>query len=281
MFRLAREALATRDLRRLQLASLAAGVGGWAFMVSLAVHAYAVGGAAAVGLAALVRMAPAGLAAPLTGLAADRLPRRDVLLAATLIRAPLLGAAALAVALDAPFALMLAIATLFTVAATAHKPAQAALLPHLAPSATRQAASNALWTAIDNGAFVAGAIAGGILVAALGAAAAFAGAALAFAAAALALARVRTRGDARAAGELGAGADAGALGDARAAANAGAPGETRAGGQLGAGAGALRQAHAGGETPARMLRAAAHDALGGVRLVARGPRLRLLVGVLS
>jgi MFS family permease len=188
--RLARDALATPDLRRLQLANVAAGVGGWAFMVSLAVHAYAVGGAAAVGLAALVRMAPAGLAAPLTGLAADRFPRRDVLLAAVLARALLLGAAALSVALDAPFALLLVLATLFTVAATAHKPAQAALLPSLAPSRTRQAASNALWTAIDNGAFVAGAVVGGVLVATLGAAAAFAAAGLAFAAAATALARV-------------------------------------------------------------------------------------------
>src|SRR3954468_24563068 len=105
MFRLAREALATRDLRRLQLASLAAGVRGGAFMVSLAVHAYAVGGAAAVGLAALVRMAPAGLAAPLAGFAADRFPRRDVLLASTLARALLLVGAAACVAADAPFAL--------------------------------------------------------------------------------------------------------------------------------------------------------------------------------
>ena len=109
-----------------------------------------------VGLAALVRMAPAGLAAPLTGLAADRFPRRDVLLAALIARAAILAAAAIAVALDAPFALLLVFATLFTVAATAHKPAQAALLPHLAPSTTRQAAANALWTAIDNGAFVVG-----------------------------------------------------------------------------------------------------------------------------
>ena len=81
------------DLRRLQLAWAAAAVGGWVFMVTLAVHAYAVGGAAAVGLAALVRMAPAGLAAPLTGLLADRFPRRDVLLASALIRAALLLAA--------------------------------------------------------------------------------------------------------------------------------------------------------------------------------------------
>src|SRR3954452_2144742 len=98
MFRLARQALATRDLRALQLAAAAAGVGGWAFMVALAVHAYAVGGPAAVGLAALVRMAPAGLAAPLTGLAADRFSRRDVLLAALVARAAILAAAATAVA---------------------------------------------------------------------------------------------------------------------------------------------------------------------------------------
>src|SRR5262245_47848287 len=95
--RLAREALATPALRRLQLAWAAASVGGWAFMVALAVDAYAVGGAAAVGLAALVRMAPAGLAAPLLGLAADRFSRRDVLLAATAARAALLGAAAVCV----------------------------------------------------------------------------------------------------------------------------------------------------------------------------------------
>src|ERR1700754_3006442 len=153
--RLTREALATRDLRRLQLASLAAGVGGWAFMVSLAVHAYAVGGAAAVGLAALVRMAPAGLAAPLTGLAADRFPRRDVLFAAALTRALLLALAALCV--NGPFALLLVLAALLTIVATAHKPAQAALLPALTP---HPAPANALWTALDNAAFVLGALAG-------------------------------------------------------------------------------------------------------------------------
>src|SRR4051794_22178573 len=188
--RLVREALATADLRRLQIAWAAAAVGGWAFMVALAVHAYAVGGAAAVGLAALVRMVPAGLAAPVMGHAADRFPRRDVLLAATLARALLLAAAAAAVAADAPFALLLVLATLFTVAAAAHKPAQAALLPTLAPEPRRQAAANALWSAIDNGAFVAGALIGGLLVAALGVAVAFAAAGLAFATPALLVGRI-------------------------------------------------------------------------------------------
>src|SRR5689334_5772328 len=119
-FRLARAALATPDLRRLQFAWAAAAIGGWAFMVTLAVQAYAVGGAAAVGLAALVRMVPAGLAAPLMGLAADRFSRRDVLLMATIARVALLIAAAFA-----SFPLLLVLAALFTVAQAAHKPAQA------------------------------------------------------------------------------------------------------------------------------------------------------------
>jgi MFS family permease len=250
MFGLARDALATRDLRRLQFASLAAGIGGWAFMIALAVHAYAVGGAPAVGLAAFVRMAPAGLAAPLTGLAADRFPRRDVLLAAVLIRALLLGAAALAVALGGPFWLLLVLATLFTVAATAHKPAQAALLPQLAPSLARQAASNALWTAIDNGAFVAGAIAGGVLVAELGAGAAFAGAGAAFVAAAFGLARIERE-----------------------------PTETRVHGRRAAGA--TGEPRAWAAAPAGEARGWTGGALDGLRVVARDPRLRLLVGVLS
>jgi hypothetical protein len=58
------EALATRQLRWLQLSWLASSVAGWAFMVILSIFAYRTGGAAAVGLAAVVRMVPAGLAAP-------------------------------------------------------------------------------------------------------------------------------------------------------------------------------------------------------------------------
>src|SRR3954464_12348906 len=90
----------TQDLRRMQLAWACAAVGGWMFMVALAVHAYAAGGATAVGLAALVRMVPAGLAAPLLGHAGDRFSRRDVLLVSALARALVLVAAALA--LDSP-----------------------------------------------------------------------------------------------------------------------------------------------------------------------------------
>jgi len=172
------------DLRRLQLAWACAAVGGWMFMVALAVHAYAAGGATAVGLAALVRMVPAGLAAPLLGHVGDRFSRRDVLLVSVLARAMVLVAAALM--LDS-FPALLALAAIFTVLTTAHKPAQAALLPKLARN---PAGANAVWSAIDNGSFVAGALAAGAITATAGAGVAFAVAAVTFAAAGSLLARI-------------------------------------------------------------------------------------------
>jgi MFS family permease len=71
-----RAAFGTANLRRLQFGWAASSVGSWAFMVVLAVYAYDVGGASAVGVAALVRMLPAAFAAPITSLLADRSSRR-------------------------------------------------------------------------------------------------------------------------------------------------------------------------------------------------------------
>src|SRR5690349_3759747 len=172
-----------KDLLRLQLAWACAAIGGWMFMVALAVHAYAAGGATAVGLAALVRMVPAGLAAPLLGHAGDRFSRRDVLIVTALGRAVVLVGAALA--LDSLAAVLL-LAAVFTVLTTAHKPAQAALLPRLTHN---PAGANAVWSGIDNASFVVGALAAGAIVATAGAGAAFAAAAVTFGAAASLLAR--------------------------------------------------------------------------------------------
>jgi hypothetical protein len=62
------DALGTADLRRIQTAWALTSFALWAYSVILAVYAYEQGGATAVGLAALVRMVPAGLAAPVAGL---------------------------------------------------------------------------------------------------------------------------------------------------------------------------------------------------------------------
>jgi len=135
-------------------------------MVVLAVYAYDVGGASAVGVAALVRMLPAAFAAPLTGLIADRSSRRDVMVLATLVRSASLALVAAAIAADLGFAVVLLPAAVFTIASTAIKPAQAALLPTLVHTPEQLAAANAAWSAIDSAGFLVGAIAGGSLIAA-------------------------------------------------------------------------------------------------------------------
>ena len=160
------DALATADLRRLQLNWSASAVGSWIFFIVLAVYAYGQGGATAVGVAALARMLPAGLAAPLAGVVVDRRSRREVLLVSTLGRSVVLASIAASVAAEAPLAVVLALSAVFTALATAHKPAQAAILPALAETPRQIAASNAVLTAIDNVGFLGGSLLGGVLVAA-------------------------------------------------------------------------------------------------------------------
>ena len=93
-------------------------------------------------------------------------------------------------ALDAPFAVVLALAACFTIASTAIKPAQAALLPTLARTPEQLAASNAAWSAIDNAGFLVGAVLGGSLIAATSAELAFAACAADFVLAALLIHRI-------------------------------------------------------------------------------------------
>jgi MFS family permease len=177
------DALGTAGLRRLQLAWTICAIGSWIFFIALAVYAYDVGGTAAVGLAAVVRMIPAGLAAPLGGLVADRYSRRDVLLWVSVGRTAVLAGVTAAVALDGPLALVLVLAALDTTIAGTRRPAQAALLPWLAATPRQLAASNALASAIDNAAFLVGSLLAGTLIAAASTEAAFGATAALFAAA--------------------------------------------------------------------------------------------------
>jgi predicted MFS family arabinose efflux permease len=188
--RVLRDAFGTPDLRRLQLAWAFTALGHWAHTVVLSVYAYNVGGAAAVGLVALARMAPAALAAPFTSLLGDRRRRRDVLLAATVARCAGRAAAALAIVAGAPLWVVVVITALHTAAGTAYKPAQAALLPSLARSPAQMGAANAVWSAVDNTGFVVGALAGGWAIAALSPQAAFAATGLPLLFAAVLLARI-------------------------------------------------------------------------------------------
>src|SRR5262245_28455026 len=159
------DALSTADLRLLLVSWTAVSVGTWTFFIVLSVYAYDQGGAAAVGVAALVRMVPAGRAAPVAGVIVDRSSRRDVLIVSTVGRALVLAATAAAVVAEAPLALVLALGALYTLLYTAHVPAQAALLPTIAETPRQIAASYAVLTSVDSAGFFAGSLLGAVLMA--------------------------------------------------------------------------------------------------------------------
>ena len=188
--RVLRTALASPDLRRLLSGFLAVSLGSWAFSILFALYAYAEDGATGVGLAVLVRMLPAGLAAPSLALLADRHSRRTVLLASAGVQALALALAATAAAVGGPFGLVLALAAVFTIAGTAYKPAQAALLPQLARTPAEIAAANVAWGAVDYAGFLVGSLLAGALAGLVGLSAGIAVCVLPYLAALAALARL-------------------------------------------------------------------------------------------
>ncbi|HEY7730778.1 MAG TPA: MFS transporter [Gaiellaceae bacterium] len=150
-----------RDLRRLQLAGLGSIIGGGAYLVALVVYAYDQGGAAAVGVVSFLRLIPAALSAPLVSSLGDRFRRRTVLIATDVVRALLMGLAALLILVDGPPAAVYAVVCLTSIAATAFRPAQAAITPGLARTPQELAAANAAASTITS--------VGGVLGPALGA----------------------------------------------------------------------------------------------------------------
>lgn len=168
------EVFANPALRRIQLANASSIMGGWTYVVALAVFAYRADGAYAVGLLATVRWLCGGIAAPLAGVVGDRYARVRVMIASDLVRTALLGGMALAVLADAPPVLVYALAVVATLSATPFGPAQAALLPQLARSPGELTAANASAGAVDNVGSFFGPALGGLLVAGAGVEAAFA-----------------------------------------------------------------------------------------------------------
>lgn len=185
-----RGAFGTPALARLQLAFGASSLGYYAWFVALSVYAFNEGGASAVGLVALATLVPAALIAPVTTLLADRASRRDVLVLASALRCGLVLAVAGAAAAGLPLAVVTLLAVGQSMAQTAYRPAQAALMPQLATTPEQMGASNAVWNGLESLGFVFGALVGGWAIGALAAGPAFALVALPMAVAALLLAGI-------------------------------------------------------------------------------------------
>ena len=153
-------------LRRLQLALVGSEIGGWGYLIALAVLVFDAGGAAALGVLTLVMMLAPGIAAPFTAILGDRFERVRVMVAADLLRAVLMAAATAVVFAGTPTWILYVLAALSSVAGTAFRPAQAALLPSLARTPDELTAANVASSTIESvGAFAGPALAGVIVAA--------------------------------------------------------------------------------------------------------------------
>jgi MFS family permease len=138
------------NLRRAQLSFLGAWTAEWAFTVALGIVAYRDGGATAVGLVGLLRMAPSALIAPLVAPLADRGRRERVLIGVATARGIATGAAGFVVAIDGPVVIVYVLAALSTIAATLYRPAHSALLPSLCRTGHELASANVVRGMLDS-----------------------------------------------------------------------------------------------------------------------------------
>jgi MFS family permease len=148
--------------------------GEWAATVALAVIAFRDGGAAAVGLVGVLRMAPAAFVAPFAATLADRVRRELVLAWVGLIRAVTLGVAAAVISADGPTGLVYAALVIATVAQTLYRPAHSALLPTLCLTPKELTSANVVRGLLDSVATLVGPLVAAVLLDLSGPAAVFA-----------------------------------------------------------------------------------------------------------
>ncbi|HWM74068.1 MAG TPA: MFS transporter, partial [Nocardioides sp.] len=152
------------NLRRAQLSFLGAWTAEWAFTVGLGIVAYRDGGATAVGLVGLLRMAPSAILAPLLSPFADKGRRERVLILVSVLRGVATGAAAVVVGVGGPSQIVYALAVLSTIAATLYRPAHSALLPSLCHTGYELASANVVRGLLDAAATLAGPLLAAVLL---------------------------------------------------------------------------------------------------------------------
>ena len=162
-----------RSLRRLQLAGVGSTLGMWAYGVGIAVYAYHAGGARAVGILFAARWGAGAIAAPWLSVLADRGSRRQVMLAADLSRAAIVGAIAALAFLHASYAPVFVLAVIASMTSSIFAPAQGALLPTLVDTPDELTAANAVMNSVSSIGMFAGPAIGGLLLALSGPGAVF------------------------------------------------------------------------------------------------------------
>jgi len=158
-----RAVLGHRAIRSVLAGFAAVTLGEWVLGTTVAIHAYAVSGALAVGFVGF-RFVPAAAAGLWTARLADH-PQRERVLAATAAgRGLATGGVAVALALHGPLALVIGLVWIDAATGSAYRPAQAALLPRLARSPGELTAATALASNVKSSGQIIGALLGSLLV---------------------------------------------------------------------------------------------------------------------
>jgi MFS family permease len=159
-----RAVLAIPSARALIGASAASQIGNWLYNATLLGYVYSETHSAGwVGAATICRLLPVVLLSPFGGAAADRYPRRTVLLAGDALRVLVMAALSATVASAGPVVLVLAFTALTSAAGCAERPAAMALLPRLVGE-TRLGPANALLHTVQDLGIVIGPAIGAILL---------------------------------------------------------------------------------------------------------------------
>jgi len=151
-------------LARIELAYLGFNMAEYATWMAILVYAYDLGGAATAALFALVQLIPSGIVAPFAAALGDRYRRDRILLAGYALQAVSLVASALALYLDAPPAVVIAVATVASASFTVTRPVQAVMLPSLTHTPSDLTAANAVSGLAENVGIFIGPLLGGILL---------------------------------------------------------------------------------------------------------------------
>ncbi|HEU5045601.1 MAG TPA: MFS transporter [Nocardioidaceae bacterium] len=152
------------NLRRIQLALAGSMIGDWAYATAVAVWAYQVGGATAVGIWTAVRLTLMALGSPVGATMADRMSRRTLMISVDLLRAGLVVLAAVCLYLDLHPLTVFVLASVATVVGTPFRPAQRSLMPSLANHPEELTASNGTSSTVESLAFFVGPALGALLI---------------------------------------------------------------------------------------------------------------------
>jgi MFS family permease len=152
------------NLRRVQLAYVGSSTGDFAYATAVAVWAYGVGGATAVGIWMSIRLLLSAVVAPFTGALADRVDRKRLMICCDLARVILVTGSAVCLIVGTPAWPIFVLATLTALFQSPFMLAQRTLMPNLADTPDELTAANGAQSTIESLACFVGPALGALLL---------------------------------------------------------------------------------------------------------------------